>query len=187
MEESKNIAPNQEDYTSYDPYIIKFVVVSIISLLIGTLMGVAQVFPPVIQWLVESGRAGHWIDPLAHAHINLVGGVTTGMMGVMYYIVPRLMKRPIYSVRLSNSSFWFSLVGVFGFFGFMVARGLYVGTLMHQGMPFQEANMPWDPDTHRMLIPGWLTVGVIISSISMGFGYWGFILSIWLTIYNNKK
>lgn len=178
MEESKNIAPNQEDYTSYDPFIIKFVVVSIISLLIGTLMGVAQVFPPVIQWLVESGRAGHWIDPLAHAHINLVGGVTTGMMGVMYYIVPRLVKRPIYSFKLSNSAFIFSLIGVFGFFIFLVIRGLYVGTLMHQGVSFHDANSG--------LIPGLMTLGVILSSISMGFGYWGFILSIWLTIYNKK-
>lgn len=179
MEESKNIAAGQEDYTGYDPYIIKFIIVSIISLLVGTLMGVAQVFPPVIQWLVESGRAGHWIDPLAHAHINLVGGVTTGMMGLMYYLVPRLVKRPIYSHKLSNLSFWFSLVGVFGFFGFMVARGLYVGTLMHQGMSFQEANTG--------LVPGMMTLGVILSSISMGFGYWGFILSIWLTIFKKQK
>lgn len=165
--------------TDYDKHITKFLLVSVISLLIGTIMGVMQVIPSVIAWLLESGRAGHWIDPLAHAHINLVGGVTTGMMGLIYFVLPRILNRPIYSIRLSNIAFWCSFIGVFGFYIFLVARGLYVGTLMHQGVPFQDANSG--------VFPGLMTFGVIISSVFMGLGYWGFISSVLLTIKGGRR
>ena len=73
--------------------ILRFVVMSAIHLLIGTVQGVMQTFPGIAQWLREAGPAGHMIDPLAHAHINLVGGVTMGMMGIFYYLIPRVTER----------------------------------------------------------------------------------------------
>ena len=73
-----------------------------------------QTFPGFSLWLRGAGAAGHLIDPLAHAHINLVGGVTMGMMGLFYYVLPRLLQRPPYSALLprprsgSRQSAWAS-------------------------------------------------------------------------------
>ena len=88
--------------------VLRFLVLSVIHLFIGTVQGVIQTFPNVAQWLREAGPAGHLIDPLAHAHINLVGGVTMGMMGLIYYVLPKVMKRGIWSPVLSGASFWLS-------------------------------------------------------------------------------
>ena len=73
--------------------------VSVTNLFIGTVLGVMQTFPGVSLWLRGAGAAGHLIDPLAHAHINLVGGVTMGMMGLFYYVLPRVLQRPRRTAR----------------------------------------------------------------------------------------
>jgi cbb3-type cytochrome oxidase subunit 1 len=73
--------------------ILAFLVMSVTHLFIGTVQGVLQTLPGVSQWLRAAGQAGHLIDPLAHAHINLVGGVTMGMMGLFYYVLPRVLGR----------------------------------------------------------------------------------------------
>ena len=75
----------QDAVASEANIILRFVVLSAIHLLIGTVQGVMQTFPGIAQWLREAGPAGHMIDPLAHAHINLVGGVTMGMMGIFTF------------------------------------------------------------------------------------------------------
>ena len=53
--------------------------------------------PPVRAWLDSIGSPfggpGHMIDPLAHAHMNLVGGVVMLVMGVTYYLLPILCNR----------------------------------------------------------------------------------------------
>ena len=57
--------------------------------------GMLQVMPPIRAWLDSIGSpygGGHIIDPLADAHINLVGGVVV-VMGVTYYLLDR--ERPI--------------------------------------------------------------------------------------------
>src|SRR5262245_27125346 len=112
------------------PLVLKFIVVSVTSLLIGTLLGVMQTFPGFSQWLRAAGAAGHLIDPLAHAHINLVGGVTMGMMGLFYYVLPRVLGRPVASPLLSTVSFWFSTLGVAIFFGSLVLFGLIEGNMV---------------------------------------------------------
>ena len=69
-------------------YLAKFLITSVFSFFIGTVHGVLQVIPGIRAWLDSIGSPyggpGHMIDPLAHAHINLVGGVTILGMGVTY-------------------------------------------------------------------------------------------------------
>ena len=78
----------------YHRSLVKFLVVSALSLFIGTMHGMLQVMPPIRAWLDSIGSPyggpGHMIDPLAHAHINLVGGVVMLVMGVTYYLLPIL-------------------------------------------------------------------------------------------------
>ena len=44
------------------------------ALTVGTVQGVIQVQPANADWLYRAGHAGEWIDPISHAHINLVTG-----------------------------------------------------------------------------------------------------------------
>jgi cytochrome c oxidase cbb3-type subunit 1 len=157
--------------------IVRFFVLSVTNLFIGTVQGVAQTFPGVGQWIREAGPAGHLIDPLAHAHINLVGGVTTGLMGLFYYVLPRLLNRPIYSPVLAATSFWFSAIGVGIFYLSLVILGLIEGNLVHAGMSYAQALEAVGPIHHVLIITG---------AILMGLGYWTYITNIFLTVFAKR-
>jgi cytochrome c oxidase cbb3-type subunit 1 len=122
------------DDGAYHPFLVKFLLVSALSLLIGTMHGMLQVMPPVRAWLDSIGSPyggpGHMIDPLAHAHINLVGGVVMLIMGVTYYLLPILSGRRLYSLRLIQHSFWLMTVGVYGFYTVQMVFGVWEGSLM---------------------------------------------------------
>jgi cytochrome c oxidase cbb3-type subunit 1 len=45
------------------------------------------------------------INPLAHTHINVVGGVVLLCMAVTYYLLPRLSGVPLYSQRMITHTF----------------------------------------------------------------------------------
>jgi cytochrome c oxidase cbb3-type subunit 1 len=113
----------------------KFLVVSALSLSIGTLHGMLQVMPPVRRWLDSIGSPyggpGHMIDPLAHAHMNLVGGVILFVMGATYFLLPVVSGRPLYSQRLVNATFWFTALGAYSFYCAQMVFGIWEGSLMH--------------------------------------------------------
>jgi cytochrome c oxidase cbb3-type subunit 1 len=157
--------------------ILRFLVMSVTHLFIGTVQGVIQTFPGVSQWIRETGPAGHLIDPLAHAHINLVGGVTMGLMGLFYYVLPRLVKRPVYSPVLASSSFWFSAIGVGTFYVSLVILGLIEGNLIQRGMTYAQALEAVGPVHHVLIITG---------AMLMGFGYWTYIINIYLTVFRKR-
>lgn len=167
----------QDAMVSEANIILRFVILSAIHLLIGTVQGVMQTFPGIAQWLREAGPAGHLIDPLAHAHINLVGGVTMGMMGVFYFIIPRLTQRPIFSPALSVYSFWFSTIGIAGFFSSLVILGIIEGEMIHSGMTYGQALEAVGP-IHHVLI--------VTFAFLMGFGYWAFISNVLLSIFKKR-
>lgn len=157
--------------------ILKFMVMSVVHLLIGTVQGVLQTLPEFALWIRATGPAGHMIDPLAHAHINLVGGVTLAIMGIFYYILPKLTHRPIYSRTLTTTSFWFSVIGVLGFFSSLVFFGIIEGNMVLDGMTYQQALDAVGPIHH---------IAIITTAILMGFGYWLFITNIFLSVFRRK-
>src|SRR5487761_2467016 len=82
-------------------YLLKFFILSALSFFIGTIHGMLQVMPPIRAWLDSIGSPyggpGHMIDPLAHAHMNLVVGVVLLAMGVTFYLLPIFTGKKIYS------------------------------------------------------------------------------------------
>ena len=113
----------------------KFLLGSVASFFIGTMHGMLQVMPGVRQWLDSVGSPyggpGHMIDPLAHAHMNLVGGVVLLAMGVTYYLLPILSGRQVYSARLVNLTFWLTGAGAWAFYAVQMVFGIWEGSLMH--------------------------------------------------------
>jgi cytochrome c oxidase cbb3-type subunit 1 len=141
----------------------KFLVVSALSLCIGTLHGMLQVMPPIRRWLDSIGSPyggpGHMIDPLAHAHMNLVGGVILFVMGATYHLLPIVSGRAIYSQRLVNATFWFTALGAYAFYGAQMVFGIWEGQLM-LSVPEQIATV------HRYYGP---TVAVAGTVMAVGF------------------
>lgn len=114
----------------------KFLVLSVVSFCIGTVHGMLQVLPSVRKWLDSIGSPyggpGHMIDPLAHAHMNLVGGVVLLAMGTTYYLLPLMTGRVIHSIRMMNQTFWWTAIGAYGFYVTQMVFGIWEGVLMHE-------------------------------------------------------
>ena len=72
----------------------KFFATGAAGLTVGTVQGVIQVQPANADWLYRAGHAGEWIDPISHAHINLVTGLTMLVAGGLLYLVPLLGGTP---------------------------------------------------------------------------------------------
>jgi cytochrome c oxidase cbb3-type subunit 1 len=132
---------------AYHRSLVKFLAVSALSLFIGTMHGMLQVMPRIRAWLDSIGSPyggpGHMIDPLAHAHMNLVGGVVMLVMGVTYYLLPILSSRKIYSVRLVEQSFWLMTLGVYGFYAVQMVFGIWEGYLMFHDTAAMQAVHHW--------------------------------------------
>jgi cbb3-type cytochrome oxidase subunit 1 len=154
--------------------LVQFCVVSATALFIGTVQGVYQVLPWSLDWLRKAGQAGEMIDPMAHAHMNLVGGVSVGMMALLYFFLPRMLGRPIYSYRLARFSYSAVVVGVFGFWLVAIILGFVEGT------PIVEGRMTYDQI--RAQVGLWHTIPLVTVAMIMGVGFWTFIANIFLTI-----
>lgn len=154
--------------------IAKFFAVGATGLLIGTVQGVYQVLPWMLDWLHATGAAGHMIDPMAHAHMNLVGGVSVSVMGLLYFFLPKMLGRPVFSQKLGTISFITILIGVFGFYLSAITLGFIEGNMMLDNrMTDVEAK-----DAVGFIHPLLLAVSASI----MGVGFWTFITNIFLTL-----
>ena len=71
----------------------KFFATGAAALTVGTVQGVIQVQPANADWLYKAGHAGEWIDPISHAHINLVTGLTMLVAGAFFALDPRRGRR----------------------------------------------------------------------------------------------
>lgn len=116
------------------PHLVKFLLVSAVSFFIGAIHGMLQVLPPIRAWLDSIGSPyggpGHMIDPLAHAHMNLVGGVVILAMGTSYYLLPIFSGRKIYSLRLVDYSLWWTAIGQFSFYVTLLVFGALEGNAL---------------------------------------------------------
>jgi cytochrome c oxidase cbb3-type subunit 1 len=116
-------ADEREDYTRYTLWFIYLCIIySIIGFGWGALMGGIKPF----RDFVEYSAFGKFIV-LAHAHINLLGWVEMAIFGALYYVVPRLAARPIYSVKLVKVHFWIHNFGLVGMVVFFSLAGLIGG------------------------------------------------------------
>ena len=152
----------------------KFLVLSVVSFCIGTLHGMLQVLPSIRKWLDSIGSPyggpGHMIDPLAHAHMNLVGGVVLLAMCTTYYLLPIFTGRAIHSRRLIDHTFWWTVVGSYGFYLAQMVFGIWEGVLMNTDPERMAA-------VHRFYGPL-----VALSGTVMALGFSFYLINIALTL-----
>lgn len=155
-------------------HLSKFLIFSAFSFFVGTVHGMLQVMPPIRAWLDSIGSPyggpGHMIDPLAHAHMNLVGGVVLLVMGVTFYMLPIFTGKKIYSIKLVNHTFWWVSLGVYSFYIIQMVFGIWEGLLLHTSP--EEI-----PAIHRFYGPF-----VALSGTAMLVGFSTYLANILLTV-----
>lgn len=157
---------------------LRFIMFGVFCLFIGTLQGFLQSTPRLRHWVHSTGQAGHLVDPLAHAHINLIGGVVSIMMAVVYYLIPRMMKRDIKSALLGEANFYFMVSGVLLFYVTLVVFGILEGNrMLNEGIVYPLARAHYEP-IHR--------IGFVFSALLMGFAHWTFVVNIFWTYFSKE-
>jgi len=155
-------------------YLAKFLITSVISFFVGTVHGVLQVIPGIRAWLDSIGSPyggpGHMIDPLAHAHINLVGGVTILGMAITYYLIPKITGKPLYSQRMAEHSFWWTAIGVAIFYTSLMIFGIWEG---HLWLTNPEAI----PAIHRFYGPV-----ISFAATGLAIGFWVYLANVLLSL-----
>lgn len=105
----------------------KFVFTGTVWYLITCLQGPFQSLPSVqkvthfTQWVV------------AHAHIALLGFGGFIAMGAIYFLLPFVTRRALYSTRLADIQFWLMLLGTLGIFLSLTFAGLIQGEAWFNG------------------------------------------------------
>jgi cytochrome c oxidase cbb3-type subunit 1 len=110
----------------FTKYVLWFVYACIIYSIIGFSWGAVMGGVPAFRHFVDYSAHGRLIT-LAHGHINLLGWVEMAIFAALYYVVPTLARRPIYSLRLVKIHFWMHNFGLIGMVVFFLAAGLLGG------------------------------------------------------------
>ncbi len=94
----------------------------------GTIMYFFVSIQGSIMALPQVQRVTHfnnWV--VGHAHIGVLGFSGMITLGGLYYILPRITGRPIYSRLLADFQYWLVLIGVTGFAIVLTVVGLIQG------------------------------------------------------------
>jgi cytochrome c oxidase cbb3-type subunit I len=99
----------------------KWVFAGLVWYLIVCLQGPFQALP-IIQRVTH---LTNWV--VAHSHIAVLGFSGFIGIGAIYFIIPRMTGRPIYSNRLADIQYWLVLTGLGGFWFVLTMVGLIQG------------------------------------------------------------
>jgi cytochrome c oxidase cbb3-type subunit 1/cytochrome c oxidase cbb3-type subunit I/II len=67
----------------------------------------------------------NWV--VAHAHVGVLGFAGMIALGGLYYVLPRIAGKPLYSRFLADFQYWMVLIGVVGFTSVLTIAGLVQG------------------------------------------------------------
>ena len=114
---------------------LRFIVFGFINYILVSIQGTFQAFRDMNLYLHYS----QW--PVMHSHLALYGSFAITIMGIMYWLVPRLSGRKLWNKKLMDVSWWLTLLGFIIFMGGMMLAGLvanaswYVHQTVVQALP----------------------------------------------------
>jgi len=75
---------------------------------------------------------GHYTDwIIGHVHSGALGWNGFMAAGMIYFLIPRLWNKPLYSKALANVHFWLGFVGILLYIGAMWASGITQGYMLN--------------------------------------------------------
>jgi cytochrome c oxidase cbb3-type subunit I len=100
----------------------KFIFAGLVWYLLVCLQGPFQSLP-TIQRVTH---LTNWV--IAHSHIAVLGFSGFIGLGGIYFLLPKITNRPLYSNKLADLQYWFLLIGLTGFFMVLTIAGLIQGS-----------------------------------------------------------
>lgn len=111
-----------------DSAVLKFMVVAI------TCYGMSTFEGPMLS-LKSVNVISHFTDwTIAHVHVGGLGWNGMLTFGMLYFIIPKIYKKPLFSVKLANIHFWIATIGIL-----LYAIPMYWAGF-EQGLMWQEFN-----------------------------------------------
>jgi len=105
-----------------DP-LIKFFVTAV------TFYGMATFEGPLLS-IKSVSALGHYTDwIIGHVHGGALGWNGFLSFGMIYYLVPKLWRVPLYSIRLATLHFWVGFLGILLYYISMVSAGITQGMM----------------------------------------------------------
>lgn len=157
MDQNEHSAAQAAEYSKYVTWFVyACIIYSIIGFSWGAIMGGVPAFRHFVDFSVH-GR----LITLAHGHINLLGWVEMAIFASLYYVVPQVSGRQIYSLRLVKVHFWMHNFGLIGMVTFFLSAGL-VGGLMEGDDTEKLVN-------HLMAFVGLFGTTVLLANIIWGY------------------
>lgn len=75
--------------------------------------------------------------PVGHAHLAILGAFGFLVVGIMYWLIPKITRVKIYSERLMSINWWIALIGFTLFFLAMTIAGLVANSAWWQNLHVQ--------------------------------------------------
>jgi len=109
-------------------------------LMVGTTMYLLTCLQGPFQSLRTVSQITHFTDwVVGHVHMAMAGFATFMMFGAIYYMVPQIVKRPLWSEKAANWHFWLTLIGLTGYMVSLWVIGVIQGTMWKDvSIPFVE-------------------------------------------------
>src|SRR4051795_2990292 len=173
----RNEPYSEEELGRHDRRLGKYFVAGGGFLVLGGLHMVLKNLPWIAEWLAGAGYAGHLVRDLSNTHVMIVGGGTLISTGLCWYVLPRIVGRPLSSPGLAQGAFWFTAIGLLVFYVALIANGIAMGRLVSSGWDYQAAKLHMGK-AYR--VPVGIGAGI------MGLGYWCFAANVFLTVFQAR-
>lgn len=159
------------DKVREDP-ILKFMVVAVTAYGMSTFEG------PMLS-LKNFNAMAHFTDYIiAHVHIGALGWNGFLTFGILYWVIPKMWKTKLYSVKLANFHFWIGSLGIV-FYALSLYTAFFVQSLMwKQFTPDGVLAYPNFLETVTQIIP------MYVLRATGGLLYW---IGVLVMIYNLWK
>ena len=168
---------SEEELGQHDRKLAKYFLAGGAFLVLGSLHMVAKNLPWAAEWLASAGYAGHLVRDLSNTHLMIVGGGTLIATGLCWYVLPRIVGRPLASEGLAQGAFWFTAGGLTVFYVAFVANGIAIGLRVRDGWEYQAA---------KASMGDWYRAPVGMGAGVMGIGYWCFAATVFLTVFQGR-
>ena len=166
-----------DELKAHDSRLPKYFLAGGAFLLLGGVHMILKNLPWTADWLARAGYAGHLVRDLSNTHVMIVGGGTLISTGLCWYVLPRIVRRPLSSPGLAQGAFWFTAVGLLVFYVALIANGIAMGRLVSSG---------WDYEAAKLHMGKAYRVPVGIGAGVMGLGYWCFAANVFLTVFQSR-
>jgi len=125
---------------------LKFLVVAV------TAYGMATFEGPMLS-LKNVNAISHFTDwTIAHVHVGALGWNGFLTFGILYWLIPRLFKTQLYSVKLANAHFWIGTLGIILYAVPMYWAGIMQSLMWKEFTP--EGQLKWQfLDTVSKMMP----------------------------------